>query len=163
MKKYVHINYYYDTPELYFYKNNITVRIRQNGNSFEGTVKKHIFNGIHSESDEYDFPVQRLPGSVYLQGKKLCFKGQMITKRKVYFLTEGILLCIDKNIYLGKTDYEMELEYTSEMAQEAERIKNTADTWLKNFSGQLREENLYSKSTRFFETARSMEERYVWC
>lgn len=162
-KKQFHINYYFDTADLSFHAQDITVRIRQSGNSLKGTVKQHTFDGIHSESSEYDFPVQRLPGTVCLQGKKLSLLGQLLTQRRVYSVSGGMTLYIDKNMYLGKTDYEMELEYEENSASAAERLQCSAAEWLKGCSGRLREENIRSKSARFFEAAAEMKERCVWC
>lgn len=162
-KKQFHINYYFDTAELYFHAQDITVRIRQSGNTLKGTVKRHVFNGIHSESSEYDFSAERLPGTLCFQGKTLSLFGQMHTQRKVYSLAEGITLYIDKNMYLGKTDYEMELEYESASGPEAERLQRSVDEWLKGCSGRLREEKVRSKSARFFDAAAEIKDRCIWC
>lgn len=162
-KKQFHINYYFDTAERYFHAHDMTVRIRQSGNILKGTVKRHTFNGIHSESSEYDFPAERLPGTICFQGKTLLLQGQMHTQRKVYFLADGMTLYIDKNMYLGKTDYEMELEYEVASDPEAERLQHSVDEWLKNCCGRLKEENVCSKSARFFEAAAGMKDRCIWC
>ena len=145
------INYYYDTHDEEFRRRNITCRIRQKDEKLTGTVKEHICNGV---SVEKPFKVKELPNKIVVEGKSLLFKGQMITFRRVFQMCNTIELALDKNIYLGTIDYELELEYENCEEREAELyMKNLTSIITQN----EKERTINSKSESFFERLNCIE------
>ena len=108
---YIQKNYYYDTRSMELHKKGITVRIRQKNGAFTGTVKKHFFDGI---SKEDDFHVDNIPDTLIYKNKILNLLGQLITHRTVIHIGKVMKICLDMNIYCGKVDYEMEIEFINE-------------------------------------------------
>lgn len=140
------MNYYYDTVEEDFYHNNITCRIRQIENKLIGTLKIH--SGEKTDhSIEKSFEVRALPRYFVADGDDVYLQGQLYTKRLKAGIADGITLILDQNIYLGVTDYEMEIEYSEDKVLEAEKI---LDTVLELLSRSDQPQKAYSKSKRFF-------------
>ena len=148
----VQINYYYDTPNEVFRGHNITCRIRQKNELLVGTVKKHFVDGECSV--ERHFKIRDLPYRMTVDGEKLILKGQLITFRTKYLVSESIELVLDKNIYLGVVDYELELEYKVGHKKEAEERINEL---LKRIANGKIEKNSLSKSERFFRKLNSID------
>lgn len=115
------INYYYDTPDLFFDQQNTTVRIRQIEGLLKGTIKVHATDNA-SRSIEESFGVETLPNVIRCGSKKLVCYGQMITERKTWNMHKGITLMLDKNYYLGTVDYILELEYPQIFQEDADKI-----------------------------------------
>ena len=58
------------------------------------------------------FDVDRVPVALYYEERYLKLRGKLITNRiSVKPNQGGLLLCLDENLYLGHTDYELEIEY----------------------------------------------------
>ena len=101
-------NYYFDTDRFDMNRNNVTCRVRQKDGKYVGTVKKHV-SGVIS----YETPVEirnGLDDNIFIDlGMKL--QGALYTNRARAFDGNGCVVVIDKNKYLGYTDYELEIEY----------------------------------------------------
>lgn len=104
------INYYYDTPDLFFDRNHTTIRIREKEGSRRGTIKIHAVNE-HDCSDEIPFEVNDIPAQLKYKGKELIMHGALTTHRISVTIHPHITLCLDENHYLGKVDRELEIEY----------------------------------------------------
>lgn len=114
------INYYYDTEDEILRIHDITCRIRQKDESLTGTLKKHgRKDGI---SIEKNFKVKNLPNQMTIEHIRVRLMGQLITFRTEYVLSEHISLMLDKNIYLGTVDYELEIEYDKNYQEEADKL-----------------------------------------
>lgn len=141
----VQINYYYDTRTREFRRQNTTVRIRQKGGRFKGTVKKHLPQ--RSCSIERSFFVSGLSPSFELEEKRVYLQGELKTHRIKIPITDFAVMMIDKNEYLGQTDHELELEYSELKEGEAMSMMLLIEKLL----GHKRKSRAdISKSERFF-------------
>lgn len=142
--QYVQINYYYDTEDNVYFKNNTTIRIRQIENALKMQIKQHrSTNSEFRLSDEYEKEVEQLPRVVDHPdtNERLICKGFLVTERKKYLFGNNIRVCLDHNLYLGVSDYEVEVEFEAPDLLMAQKIVND---W------KLTEHSEYSKSSRFF-------------
>ena len=111
-------NYYFDTDDLSMNRKGITCRIRHKNGLYKATVKKHNADGAECsiendicEKTEFDPTVFNALG--------LRFQGELVTER--------LKLCddvfcnaeLDRNTYLGKTDFELEIEYSEAYKKKA--------------------------------------------
>lgn len=141
----MHINYYYDTPDGACNKNGITVRVRQQGTDLKGTVKYHGIRNFPYQSNEQAFRVQGLPMYMEFGGRWLSLMGQMVTERIRASVADGVELMLDKNFYLGKVDYELEVEFLPEAKRKADAFLQWVE---QQFSLQEKGKN---KSARYFD------------
>ncbi len=126
----VHINYYYDTKEMKYRKNGTTVRVRQKDDKLTGEVKYLISCDGANVSREESYELKGFPLRIRLQGNLLELKGQLVTDRLKASLSRGLVLCLDRSMYLGVVDYEMELEYLPWCERMAVEWKNAFDSYL---------------------------------
>lgn len=120
------VNYYYDTPELEMSEKHITVRVRRVSGGYFLQMKlpaESAGNGAVSRV-ELEKELSGLPQQISgeelreLSGWKLpdvSLLGELSTRRSVKFF-DGAEIDLDKSEYFGRTDYELEVEYTSEAA-----------------------------------------------
>lgn len=142
--QYVQINYYYDTEDNVYFKNNTTIRIRQIENALKMQIKQHrSTNSEFRLSEEYEKEVEQLPRIVDHPdtSERLICKGFLVTERKEYLFGNNIRVYLDHNLYLGISDYEVEVEFEAPDLLMAQRIVNDL---------KLTEHSEYSKSSRFF-------------
>ncbi len=113
-------NFYFDTPDLKLFKNNIVLRIRQKGENFKLTKKErgeganeacesHVFL---NEEKALDFLKNGFDANIIelnYQVNNIC---ELTTYRAKTTFKDGILF-FDKSEYYGKTDYEIEFEVDS--------------------------------------------------
>lgn len=130
-KEITQTNFYYDTKELKLSELHITCRVRQIGSDFFLQAKLpagELHNGAMSRTELEkrlcELPreisgeeLSRLCGIEKLPDVKLL--GELKTYRSVKRFN-GAEIDLDKSEYFGRTDYELEVEYTSE--SEAEKI-----------------------------------------
>lgn len=112
------VNYYYDTEDQYYFKKDSTVRIREKNGILLGTVKMHSLDTPY-QSEEIPFEIERVPLQLTYQGKALKFMGGLITYRYMIPITKETTLFLDENHYLGKVDYELEIEFGEDSFIEA--------------------------------------------
>ena len=124
------INYYYDTNEYSFKNKNTTVRIRYKNGTLFGTIKKHI---IGSVSEEESWKLNDLPNTIIIDGVTTHLIGEMLTQRTNFHTDREIIISFDKNIFLGKTDYEIELEFSENSRNEALEWKEMIDLLLHTY------------------------------
>lgn len=119
----IQVNYYFDTQDYSLAKKDETLRVRQ---SDQGLMLEYKFNKLYSEMvrecQEYTFSIKHLPLEVssdmitpfYNREKnKFFLQGQLVTHRKIFSL-DTVKICLDRNYYLGKIDFELEIEGKSE-------------------------------------------------
>ena len=103
------VNYYYDTDDLAMNHQNITCRIRLTNGKYQGTMKKHTVNSDRSEEIDVEVRNGVFDNEFIDMGLKL--KGELVTERCIIFKDSSCEVALDKNDYLGYTDYELEIEY----------------------------------------------------
>lgn len=150
-------NYYFDTDELSMSKQKITCRIREKDGKFKTTIKKH--DTEHPDcSTEEDLAEKMEFDPQIFNALGLHYQGELVTERIVMYKDSCAEMVIDRNTYLGYTDFELEIEYS----KESEHI---ATTLLESIGKTLVEKELVtdlnafmervgqaqSKSQRFFE------------
>lgn len=121
-KEHEQTNYYYDTPELQLISAHITCRVRLIDGEY--LLQMKLPNGAAYSRRELE---QRLGGELpeklnahqltALSGVEalpdVSLIGELSTLRSVKRL-DGAEIDLDKSTYFGKTDYELEIEFTDE-------------------------------------------------
>ena len=163
------INYYFDTDDFSMNRQNTTCRIRLKDGKYKATMKKHSFGADQSTETEMEIYDGLESNAFTDMGLKL--QGELITKRCVVLKDANCEAVLDKNEYLGHTDYELEIEYTPEHEKDAQAI-------LKIFRDMLTRRKCFlvykesiadlpsvpSKSNRFFErmiTTKAAEQKSI--
>lgn len=105
-------NYYFDTEDHAMDRMGITCRIRARNGRFKATIKTHgsasrdcSTEEVLEEKSTFDPTVFR-PLDVHCQ-------GALVTERAVLYKDGFCEAVLDRNTYLGFTDYELEIEYLS--------------------------------------------------
>jgi len=149
------INYYFDTDDFSMNRQNITCRIRLKNGTYKGTMKQHSPDSDHSTETEIEV-YDGLNNNAFIN-MGLRLQGALVTERCAILKTADCEVVLDKNDYLGHTDYELEIEYTLEHEKNAQailRIFRDMLTQRKCFfaykEGLLDLPHFPSKSNRFF-------------
>lgn len=118
--------YYLDEKKQILYDGN-TLRIREIGDNKILQFKKYIANnGALHIREEHELKVRYIPLKLDESLIRKVFKkeycninliGKLETKRKV-FHGENFTLCLDKNLYFENIDYEIEIEFDSNISDE---------------------------------------------
>ena len=126
-KEVTQTNSYYFSPDNALKTHGITFRIRTIGDVHTVQIKKHINKqGGLQVSEESEFKINDIPSEfteeeVYLYtGLKTTASliGELTTLRMSCMYCDGVEICLDKSTYLGKSDYEIEIEYTAPVPDE---------------------------------------------
>ena len=122
-------NYYYDTNNYTLDTAKITCRIRERFEKLNGTFKIH---GKTAESGniEIDFKVNEVPEILKIGEIELRLMGALHTERKEYVVSDGLKLMLDENSYLGTSDCEIELEFTDQTKEAADKYLNEIEICL---------------------------------
>ena len=146
------INYYFDTDDFSMNRQNTTCRIRLKDGKYRATMKKHSSSADQSTEIEMEI-YNGLDRNAFINmGLKL--QGELITKRCVVLKDANCEAVLDKNKYLGHTDYELEIEYASGHENDAWEILKIFKEMLTHHQGFIAYEgtpDVPSKSSRFFE------------
>ena len=125
--RYEQTNYYIDTEDRYLAKEGIALRIRKKNGAYELTLKTPLSEGLLEKNepltpDQFDdfkfsgeFPktgIERFLIQLGFEPSKLKILTELTTDR-IDVEIGGGLLSIDRNMYSGITDYEIEYEYNS--------------------------------------------------
>lgn len=161
------INYYFDTDDFSMDRQNTTCRIRFKNGKYKATMKKHSSDGDQSTETEMEIRNGLKNNAFTDMGLKL--QGELITERCI-ILQDGICeVALDKNKYLGCTDFELEVEYLPMFEHHADRVlgilmsylvDNTTTLTAQNANNYL--PNAHSKSKRFFERYSSNKRRKLY-
>lgn len=135
-------NFYYDTQELLYNSKGITCRIRAKGNRFIATIKTHH---LHTSacSEERTMAVKDEYDTSLFEGMNLLLQGKLQTVRKNVSMPDNVCMALDRNIYLGVEDYELELEYDPQ-------FDNSCDNALQIITRVLSEQGLASSVEDFY-------------
>ena len=153
----IQTNYYFDNEEFAMNKKGITCRIRAKDKRYKATVKKH--NTEHPDcSIEVDFGTKEWFDTQIFNVFGLNYQGELVTERIILHKDADCEMVLDRNIYLGNTDFELEVEYCERSELKAQQlIRNIAKCLVLN--GPLTSEKEFlsrvgsgkCKSQRFFE------------
>ncbi len=161
MCKYVPVqsqtNYYFDNCDLSMNDKGVTCRIRHKDGKYKTTVKRH--NADHPEcSIEIDMLEQTEFDPQIFKLFGLHYQGVLVTDRIVMHKDSTCEMVLDRNVYLGHTDFELEVEYCKESEGRAQTlIENIGEclvatkqlTGIDEFIARIGQGG--SKSQRFFE------------
>ena len=121
-KTIVQVNHYYDTDDLQMSERHITVRVRElDGKYF---LQMKLPTGVEHSRVELEKELDRVPeilaGFVLtavsdVDCPEVKHIGTLKTTRSVWKF-DGGELDLDRSEYFGKTDYELEIEFTDEQA-----------------------------------------------
>lgn len=154
----IQTNYYYDTDDFEINKLGITCRVRMKNGVFETTIKKHNKNDINCSCEDTRIVSNEFDDSFFKkEGLKL--KGSLVTERTMIFSDSIVEVVLDKNTYLGTTDYELEIEYQPNFEKEADvELRKIAEKLYNSVSDINtfcdRTKFCKSKSERFFKRLR---------
>ena len=152
----VQTNYYYDTDDMKMNSRKTTCRIREKNRIYTAVIKEHLPTvGLSKET--VICTGESRDASVF-EHMGLKSQGSLRTERTVLHSDDYIKAMIDKNIYLGCTDYELEVEYRPGCEEPAALYMQTAyELCLSNLGNPgtasffERARSAKSKSERFFE------------
>ena len=126
-RRYSQTNYYIDNDERILAKEGIALRIREKGGIYELTLKTQLSQGLLEKTktigmneftnlrDFGDFPhgdLEQFLIMLDIDVTQLKILTSLTTER-VDVPYKGGLLSIDRNVYSGITDYEIEFEYNN--------------------------------------------------
>lgn len=129
--KFCQTNHYYCTDLL----SDITIRIRsKNGkNMLQIKIPKKKEGNLHikQEFEKEIFEIKDVIEkksledlSAYSFSKDAVYIGKLVTERRICTI-DNVEMALDANTYLGKTDYELELEYKGEYPSEiVEKVRD---------------------------------------
>lgn len=153
---YMQTNFYYDTQDLFYNRIGITCRIREAGNRCQATIKQHRLNSLNC-SEEKTIEVRNRYDTSLFKGMNLLLQGKMKTLRKDVLMPNGVRIAVDKNIYLGTADYELEIEYDPSFESRSKDALHTIiailseqglDSSIEDFCNRMK--HSHTKSERFF-------------
>ncbi|ARP44579.1 hypothetical protein GTHT12_03710 (plasmid) [Geobacillus thermodenitrificans] len=135
----IQTNYYFDTDDLSLLKKGITLRLRNTHENYELTIKKKMQTDNMTRSEEKTIVIDKetafkillqsqIPKElhIYIENNNLTdyrLLGSLTTLR-TKFNMDNFIVCLDKNIFLSKVDYEVEIEIKSEEDFPVEKILN---------------------------------------
>lgn len=125
-KKKIQTNFYYDTKDYYLFRNDITIKIREYENKEKSLQVKGPKDKTkkYSKRVEYKEKTDTLPMILTLKNidKKLLefisedisikLLGNLVTER-YWIERNGVVIYLDKNLYLNNIDYEIEIEFSN--------------------------------------------------
>lgn len=149
------INYYFDTDDFSMDRQNTTCRVRLKNEKCKATMKRHSSNGDQSFETEMEMYNGLESNAFTDMGLKL--QGKLVTERCVLFKDNTCEAVLDKNEYLGHTDYELEIEYDTGAENRAQTIFRmfsdalTLRKWILIYEESHNDlSKVPSKSNRFF-------------
>lgn len=110
------INYYYDDNNFSLFHKDETLRVRQKANrlTLERKYNKRYAPGGERICDESSKIIESLPSKVTIDNNIYSYLGELVTIRKNYIVDESTV-SLDISYYLGKVDYELEVESEKEL------------------------------------------------
>ena len=159
----IQTNYYFDTDDFDMDKKGVTCRVRSENGKYRSTIKSHI--GVDSDcSIENDTAFKESFDPSAFANMGLHMQGALITERIILYKNDCCEMVLDRNIYLGMSDYELEVEYIENSEELAKQLIEVAAKSLldANIISSIEEFLLRigksnSKSKRFFEQKRKLQ------
>jgi len=153
-------NYYFDTGDFSMNKKGITCRIREKDGIFKATVKNHSSKHYDCSIEEDLVKKTEFDPRIFNE-KGLSCQGKLVTHRTIIYKDALCEMVLDRNTYLGYTDYELEVEYCENSEKKALWLLEDIAEKLVNIKLLGDVDNLLdrigkgkSKSQRFFERKR---------
>ena len=121
------INYYFDTLDFYFLNNGITLRVRKKNGKHAFKIKRKIYSPEEiTKAEEIEVPLSQsqfdriIYQNLYPEevkqilnknnwNRRIHYLGTMNTERAIVH-QHNCDICLDKNRYLNRVDYEIEIE-----------------------------------------------------
>ena len=157
---YVQTNYYFDTEDLKMNDKGITCRVRCKDGKYTATIKNHLIQNYCSSEDSFE--VDDIFEGETFKKMNLQYQGCLVTTRTVVQKDDFCEVVLDRNDYLGHTDYELEIEHTYAFGKYVFRLLEgaaeslVASGLIKNHDELIkRVENSKSKSQRFLEAKKN--------
>lgn len=110
---YRQVNYYFDSNDFKMNSQGITCRIREKDGKYKATIKAHKQTNRECSIEKTREVLNQYDDSLF-SGMHLELQGELTTERTILFSDGRCEVALDKNTYLGITDYEMEVEYIPE-------------------------------------------------
>ena len=104
------INYYFDTDDFSMNRRGVTCRIREKDGKLKATYKDHR-RAKRFCSEETDLKITNGLKDNDFVSMGLSYQGRLDTYRTIIFKNAFCTVTVDRNEYLGTTDYELEAEY----------------------------------------------------
>ena len=115
------VNYYFDTNDLAMHKKGITCRIREKNGIYKATIKYH--DAEYPDCSFEEDLAERASFEPHIFNRiGLCCRGMLITERTIIHKDIFCEMVIDRNTYLGYTDFELEIEYSKESEHRATEL-----------------------------------------
>lgn len=133
-KDYVQVNHYYGSDTDVVSKTN-TYRVREKNSKLKLQVKipELYDNSLHIKK-EYEKDIDSIPTVLTKEilskvtntniPEDKRYLGKLVTRRKECHEFDNVEVCLDKNEYLNKTDFELEIEFKKEYPQTVLTILN---------------------------------------
>lgn len=153
------INYYFDTDDFAMNRRNTTCRIRLKDGQYQATMKRHAAGTDQSTETEMEIYAGLDHNAFTDMGLKLW--GALTTHRCVLLKNPHLEVVLDRNEYLGYTDYELEIEYLPEYEKEARAVLKEVEKALQRKRSPIYNIGILSaglnKSKRFFKRMKAAE------
>lgn len=152
----VQTNYYFDTDDCSMNRQGITCRIRGKNGRYRVTIKNHQMNHDDCSHEATIADTTQFDVSVFC-ALGLRLQGELITERTLLYEDAFCKAELDKNQFLGCTDYELEIEYAEGHAECVLAVLEQVAYALRSVNEDITAKWLYihtnaqSKSQRFFE------------
>ena len=155
--KQLQTNYYFDDDDFSMNKKGITCRIRYKNGKYKACIKNHNTNHCDC-SMELNLPEDVKFDPHFFKTLGLQGQGELVTERIIIYKYAMCEVVLDRNIYLGHTDFELEVEYCQEGEPKAEKLIKSIAEYLTVARHSEESESFLkrigqgkSKSQRFFE------------
>lgn len=117
----IQTNYYFDTDNFAMNAKGITYRIRAKDGKYQATIKRH--NAEHPDcSIEVDLVEKTEFDPKIFNVFNVHYQGELVTDRIVLQKESSCQAVLDRNVYLGHTDFELEVEYCKESEERAQTL-----------------------------------------
>lgn len=146
------VNYYFDTDDLAMNQKGITCRIRYREGIYKATMKQHM-----AEETDLSVEIDRSKKKTFdpsvFSPLGLRLHGVLVTERFILYRDPFCEMVLDRNMYLGTVDYELEIEYKEGHEMKANTLLESVIDILRMYNAHpidVGETSHDSKSKRFF-------------
>lgn len=155
-------NYYFDDDGFSMNKKGITCRVSVKDGKYKATVKNHNTEHLDCSTEVHLIEKEEFNPEIF-NVFGLVQQGELVTERFVIQKDSTCEMALDRNIYLGHTDFELEVEYRKGSERRAQTlIENIAEclvatgqlTGIEELAARVGQGG--SKSQRFFERLKKM-------
>ena len=150
----VQVNHYYDTKDLGMNEKRITCRVRESNGKLRATLKAHGNDGPSDNSMETDMGYVSNVKQNCFTDMGLLLHGTLVTYRTILLKNAAFEMVLDRNEYMGHTDFELEIEYVEGCESGAQDVLNSLMQRLGVYDKVGKYRDCKSKSERFFERRR---------